>query len=71
MTDVRAAFESIDSDGDAKIDLLEFRKLAAKLGIELDAAGVEELFDNIDKSENGLIDVSEFEAWWPTSGFAE
>lgn len=71
MTDVRAAFEAIDSDGDTKIDLIEFRELADKLELGLDPAAVETLFDEIDKSENGLIDLGEFESWWTKTDFAQ
>ncbi len=70
MTDVHAAFDEFDGDGNGKIDLTEFRQLAIKLGFELDASAAETLFDTIDEDENGMIDFAEFEAWWKASELA-
>ena len=64
MTDVRAAFDEFDEDGNGEIDLPEFRKLLEKLGSKLDPAKAEQLFDIIDGDETGLIGFEEFEAWW-------
>lgn len=70
MQDVKSAFEEFDEDGNGQIDLAEFRELVERLGVELEPAEAEELFDTIDVDETGLIDFAEFEAWWTTSGFA-
>jgi len=70
MQDVKSAFEEFDEDGNGQIDLTEFRELVERLGVELEPAEAEELFDTIDVDETGLIDFAEFEAWWTTSGFA-
>jgi Ca2+-binding EF-hand superfamily protein len=34
------------------------------LGLELDRAAAEALFDSIDTDEEGTIDYEEFQAWW-------
>lgn len=63
---VRAAFGSFDGDANGKIDLIEFRELLVKLGVNVEAAQGEALFDVIDSDETGLIDFDEFHAWWST-----
>ena len=62
--DAREAFDKHDEDGNGQIDLMEFRKIVAELGLDLDAAGAEAAFDEIDNDETGLVDFDEFKAWW-------
>ncbi|MCB9660941.1 MAG: EF-hand domain-containing protein [Polyangiales bacterium] len=64
MTDTFSAFGEYDKDGNGEIDLLEFRELVAALGLELDRAQAEALFDSIDTDEEGTIDYEEFQTWW-------
>ncbi len=64
MSESRELFDQFDEDGNGQIDLIEFRKLIAALGVELDAAATEEAFDAIDTDETGLVDYPEFQAWW-------
>lgn len=64
MSDIRAAFEAFDEDGNGKIDLSEFRAIANKLGLGLEFAEAERLFDEIDEDETGLIDYEEFATWY-------
>lgn len=64
MTDIRAAFEEFDADGNGKIDLSEFRAITAKLGLTLSPVEAEKLFDVVDGDETGLVDFEEFEAWY-------
>ena len=64
MTDTHSAFGEFDKDGNGEIDLPEFRELVASLGLELDRAAAEALFDSIDTDEEGTIDYEEFQAWW-------
>ena len=64
MTNTHTAFAEYDKDGNGEIDLLEFRELVAALGLDLDPAAAEELFDSIDEDEEGTIDYEEFQAWW-------
>lgn len=40
------------------------RELVAALGLELDRAQAEALFDSIDTDEEGTIDYEEFQTWW-------
>ena len=64
MTNTHTAFAEYDKDGNGEIDLLEFRELVAALGLDLDPAAAEKLFDSIDEDEEGTIDYEEFQAWW-------
>jgi calmodulin len=64
MTDVKAAFDEYDVDANGKIDLIEFRAIVAKLGLLLDPAEAEGLFDIIDSDETGFVEFEEFEHWY-------
>ena len=64
MTDTFSAFGEFDKDGNGAIDLLEFRELVAALGLEVERAEAEALFDSIDSDEEGTIDYEEFQEWW-------
>ena len=62
--EVREAFEAHDGDGNGEIDLGEFRAVIETLGLTVDEAEAERLFDSIDEDESGLIGYEEFYAWW-------
>lgn len=64
MSEVRAAFDEFDSDGNGKIDLLEFRQIVKRLGMLLDPIEAEGLFDILDADETGFVDFEEFELWY-------
>lgn len=63
MTDLKAAFAQQDLDGNGKIDLIEFRAIVEQLGLTLDRAEAEAVFDAADADETGFIDYEEFERW--------
>jgi Ca2+-binding EF-hand superfamily protein len=64
MTDIKAAFDEHDEDGNGKIDLIEFRAIALKLGLDLGRSEAEALFDEVDADETGFIDYEEFAKWY-------
>lgn len=61
---LRERFESVDTDGNGKIDQAEMGKLLDALGAGYDDAQVRAAFTAIDKDGNGHIELEEFRAWW-------
>jgi len=55
------AFESMDSDGSGGMDRQEFRTIMNSIKIKLREQEVDAVFETIDTSKNGIIDLEEFE----------
>ncbi len=62
--EVRQAFDEFDKDGNGEIDLGEFRALVEALGLTMNPAKAEALFDEIDDDHSGLVGYDEFHHWW-------
>jgi len=56
-------FESMDSDGDRRLDVQEFQTLAHQLGISGSAAGLKREFTKMDADGGGLVLFEEFCSW--------
>jgi len=61
---LRERFESVDTDGNGKINQAEMAKLLDALGAGYDDAQVRAAFATIDKDGSGHIELEEFRAWW-------
>jgi calmodulin len=61
---LREAFEAGDSDGNGKIDFVEFVAMLERLGADLDAAKAQFGFEAVDTDGDGMIDFDEFVEWW-------
>ena len=56
----RAIFSLIDSDGDGAIDKVEFRDALMRLGVDLSQELSDQVFEQIDRNNNGTLQQSEF-----------
>jgi len=63
-TELRAAFDKFDRDGNGFIDEAEFAELVAALGIDLTPEKIQIAFMAIDVNGNEHIDFGEFAVWW-------
>jgi Ca2+-binding EF-hand superfamily protein len=61
---LRARFQTTDRDGDGHIDVSEFGRMLAGLGLGYSDAQVAAAFEAIDANRSGRIDFDEFCRWW-------
>ena len=64
LDELREAFDYNDRDGDGRIRLDEFAAMLDELEAEMSENDVEIGFKDIDTNDDGLIDFTEFVAWW-------
>lgn len=64
LDELREAFDYNDRDGDGRIQLDEFASMLDELEAEMSEGDVEIGFKDIDTNDDGLIDFTEFVAWW-------
>lgn len=62
--DLQAVFDRFDRDRNGHIDQDEFTSLIASLGTKMNEDDLRTAFLALDVNQNGLIDFSEFCAWW-------
>lgn len=63
-SDLALRFAQYDLNDDGRLDAGEVRAMAGKLGIELAAVEAEAAIQAMDKNTDGLIEFSEWAAWW-------
>lgn len=63
-TELRAAFDRFDTDGDGTIDADEFARLLDAIGVKMTDNEVYVGFHAIDINASGRIDFGEFRQWW-------
>jgi Ca2+-binding EF-hand superfamily protein len=61
---LRARFDTVDHDGDGRIDVGEFEQLLDAIGMGFTEPQARAAFVDIDRDADGRIDVAEFSAWW-------
>lgn len=64
LDELRESFDYNDRDGDGRIELGEFASMLDELEAEMSEREVEIGFKDIDTNDDGLIDFTEFVAWW-------
>jgi Ca2+-binding EF-hand superfamily protein len=64
LDELREAFDYNDRDHDGMIQLDEFADMLDELEAEMSPKDIEIGFKDIDTNDDGLIDFSEFVAWW-------
>ncbi len=64
LDELREAFDYNDRDSDGRIQLDEFAAMLDELEAEMSTSDVEIGFKDIDTNDDGLIDFTEFVAWW-------
>jgi Ca2+-binding EF-hand superfamily protein len=68
LADAQEHFHECDLDGDHRIDFTEYSNLLDRLGVEMPSAQRRRRFDTIDTNRDGAIELTEFVAWWRSSG---
>jgi len=63
-SELRAAFDRFDRDGNGTIDEDEFSELVRSLGVAMTPEKVQTAFLAVDVNGNGRIDFGEFVVWW-------
>lgn len=64
--DIAAEFDTVDQNGDGKLDESEFKLLCAKAVPFMSEEEVTAAMTVLDKTGNGSVDLPEFMAWWVT-----
>lgn len=64
LDELREAFDYNDRDSDGRIQLDEFAAMLDELEAGMSEGDVEIGFKDIDTNDDGLIDFTEFVAWW-------
>jgi calmodulin/calcium-binding protein CML/plastin-2 len=64
LDELREAFDYNDRDSDGRIQLDEFAAMLDELEADMSQNDVEIGFKDIDTNDDGLIDFTEFVAWW-------
>lgn len=62
--ELKGAFEYSDTDGDGRINFLEFVNLLEDYGVFIDTAQAQAGFDELDADDDGMIGFEEFASWW-------
>jgi Ca2+-binding EF-hand superfamily protein len=60
----RNTFKKFDADGSGCLDSSELGKLTTALGAEFTQSELKEALEEVDTDGSGLIEISEFLAWW-------
>jgi len=60
LADLRAAFISMDSNGDGRLQHDEFRKAVKETGVPITEQELDNTVDSLDMNGNGYIDYTEF-----------
>ena len=61
---IRAAFDSVDTDGSGVIDGTEFTALCMKLDATMTEDEVDDALETLDEDGDGEISFKEFSSWW-------
>ncbi len=64
LDELREAFDYNDRDADGLIQLDEFAEMLDELEAEMSESETRIGFQDIDTNDDGLIDFTEFVAWW-------
>lgn len=64
LEELRETFEMYDVDGSGAIDVAELRLMVNELCIPMQDGELNEMFDRLDTSKDGVIDCQEFIAWY-------
>ena len=64
LDELREAFDYNDRDADGSIQVDEFAAMLDELEADMSPKDIEIGFQDIDTNDDGLIDFSEFVAWW-------
>jgi len=64
LDELREAFDYNDRDGDGMIQLDEFAEMLDELEADMSESETRAGFQDIDTNDDGLIDFTEFVAWW-------
>lgn len=65
---VRTMFSRIDSNGSGEVEVPEMLQLSLDLGMEMDVAQMELIYQEMDLDGNGTIDFDEFTEWYQHKG---
>ena len=57
---LKEVFNTFDADGNGSIDATEIKKVCESLGLEANAAEIEDLIKQADDNGNGKIEFEEF-----------
>ena len=57
-------FQELDEDGSGSLEAFEIGQLAARLGTELSGEDIAAAMKEMDKSNDGAVDMLEFGSWW-------
>jgi len=60
--DIQYAFEKCDENNDQRIQLKEFKKALAGMGLDLDADEIKKFFKSVDENHDNVLDYSEFKS---------
>ena len=60
----RNTFKKFDTDGSGELDMNELRELFVALGATFSKKEMEEVMQQLDTSDDGLVDEDEFVEWW-------
>ena len=62
--DIREVFDQFDADSSGCLDRVEISEFVATFGIKLSAVEEKNMYDMIDKNNDGQIQFNEFLPWW-------
>lgn len=62
--DIKAAFDSLDTDGSGFIDVADLEKVTRKLDANLDRAQLQSALDDMMPGGDGRVSFEQFQWWW-------
>jgi hypothetical protein len=65
--DIAAEFALVDEDDSGRLDLQEFSRLCARMGLDLNEEEASAAMSVLDTNNDNLIDFEEFTAWWQST----
>jgi hypothetical protein len=61
---LRTKFREADTETKGALTIIQFKTLAASLGMDLNGREAEAAFEYLDKSHDGTLSYEEFKTWW-------